>query len=196
VRPPARTDEPYGTQQHPRRDDLYARQRRAHARDRRHLEQARRQELRPKINTASGGPGMKRWGTQHARPAARLEGRARHADLEAGLGVCVVGLGGLEPPTSSLSVLARAPVSGSELPDPGCQRGPCQPGVWRLCCHGCCQRWSCSFFEAVNPLARGRMCARTIASDWARDRDIGRSRWAMGQVLGAPLGWPRPRSSR
>jgi len=56
-----------------------------------------------------------------------------------------VGLRGLEPLTSSLSALITAPVGGSGLCDPGCQRGPRQPGVCWRCYHRCCPvNWSVS----------------------------------------------------
>jgi hypothetical protein len=60
------------------------------------------------------------------------------ADLAAGLGVWVVGLGGLEPPTSSLSVLGKHEVPGCEPGISGSHSASRRPHVWRRCCHFCC----------------------------------------------------------
>jgi hypothetical protein len=61
------------------------------------------------------------------------------ADLAAGLGVWVVGLGGLEPPTSSLSVLGNHG-SRHDPADIGGRHGePGWPDMCRCCCHFCCQ---------------------------------------------------------
>jgi hypothetical protein len=62
------------------------------------------------------------------------------ADLAAGLGVRVVGLGGLEPPTSSLSVPGQPEVGGLDLAGVGSGGEPDELAVWRRCCHFCCQR--------------------------------------------------------
>src|SRR5215813_5661500 len=67
------------------------------------------------------------------------DGRASH---QIGGPRCLSGVptvGGLEPPTSSLSVLTRVLADGSGLHSPGCRRGPRRVGVWWRCCHGCCQ---------------------------------------------------------
>jgi hypothetical protein len=66
------------------------------------LSKLARQELQPSAKAPTGRPRGKRSGTQRARKGSvPLDGDSRAA----GLGVWVVGLGGLEPPTSSLSAL-------------------------------------------------------------------------------------------
>jgi hypothetical protein len=61
-------------------------------------------ELQPSAKASTGRPRGKRSGMQHERTKrALLTVIAGPTDLVAGLGVWVVGLGGLEPPTSSLS---------------------------------------------------------------------------------------------
>jgi hypothetical protein len=50
----------------------------------------------------------------------------------------LVGLGGLEPPTSSLSVPGRHGSPGCEPAIGGSHSRPSGPGGWRGCCHFCC----------------------------------------------------------